>query len=67
MVNYSWKASPNRWGRPEFNTTFSIGFENGLVSEQEGEESGTHRGAKDGSRGKRPRDVEGDTKQFLGI
>ena len=37
------------------------------VSDQEGEESGTHRGAKDGSRRKRPRDVEGDTKQFLGI
>ncbi len=28
MVNYSWKASPNRWGRPEFNAT--IGFGNGL-------------------------------------
>jgi hypothetical protein len=38
-----------------------------IVSEQEGEESGTHRGAKDGSRRKRPRDVEGDTKQCLGI
>jgi hypothetical protein len=31
-VNYSWKASPNRWGRPEFNATFSIGFGNGLHS-----------------------------------
>ncbi len=30
MLNYSWKASPNRWGRQEFNTTFSIGFGNGL-------------------------------------
>ena len=30
MLNYSWKASPNRWGRPEFNATFSIGFGNGL-------------------------------------
>ncbi len=42
-------------------------IEDKQVSEQEGEESGTHRGAKDGSRRKRPRDVEGDTKQFLGI
>ncbi len=33
MLNYSWKASPNRWGRPEFNATFSIGlgFWNGLA------------------------------------
>ncbi len=30
MLNYSWKASPNRWGRLEFNSTFSIGFGNGL-------------------------------------
>ncbi len=30
MLNYSWKASPNRWGRPEFNAAFSIGFGNGL-------------------------------------
>ncbi len=30
MLNYSWKASPNRWGRSEFNTSFSIGFGNGL-------------------------------------
>ncbi len=33
MLNYSWKASPktpNRWGRPEFNASFSIGFGNGL-------------------------------------
>ncbi len=29
-LNYSWKASPNRWGRSEFNTPFSIGFGNGL-------------------------------------
>jgi hypothetical protein len=29
VLNYSWKASLNRWGRPEFNTTFSIGFGNG--------------------------------------
>jgi hypothetical protein len=44
-------------------------IEDEQVSEQEGEESGTHRGAKDGSslRRKRPLDVEGDTKQFLGI
>jgi hypothetical protein len=32
VLNYSWKANPNRWGRPEFNTTFSIGFGNGLIS-----------------------------------
>ena len=32
MLNYSWKASPNRWGRPEFNATFSIGFGNGLAA-----------------------------------
>ncbi len=42
-------------------------IEDQQVSEQAGEESGTHRGAEDGSRRKRPRDVEGDTKQFLGI
>ncbi len=30
MLNYSWKASPNRWGRPEFYASFSIGFWNGL-------------------------------------
>ncbi len=42
-------------------------IEDEQVLEQEGEESGTHRGAKDGARRKRPRDVEGDTKQFLGI
>ncbi len=30
MLNYSWKASPNRWGRPEFNASFSIGCGNGL-------------------------------------
>ncbi len=30
MLNYSWKASPNWWGRQEFNATFSIGFGNGL-------------------------------------
>ncbi len=29
VLNYSWKASPNRWGRQEFNATFSIGFGNG--------------------------------------
>jgi hypothetical protein len=28
VLNYSWKASPNRWGRPEFDATFSIGFGN---------------------------------------
>jgi hypothetical protein len=33
-------------------------IEDKQVSEQEGEESGTHQGAKDGSRRKRPRDVE---------
>ncbi len=34
-------------------------FDRGRTSvRQEGEESGTHRGAKDGSRRKRPRDVE---------
>jgi hypothetical protein len=42
-------------------------IEDKQVSEQAGEESGTHRGAKDGSRRKRPRAKEGDTKQFLGI
>ncbi len=34
MLNYSWKAgpkTPNRWGRPEFNATFSIGFWNVLM------------------------------------
>ncbi len=30
MLNYSWKAGPNRWGRPEFNATFSMSFWNGL-------------------------------------
>ena len=32
MLNYSWKASPKRWGRSEFNTLFStrIGFGNRL-------------------------------------
>ncbi len=30
MLNYSWKASPNGWGRPDFNASFSIGFGNGL-------------------------------------
>ncbi len=30
MLNYSWKASPNRWGCLELNATFSIGFGNGL-------------------------------------
>ena len=42
-------------------------IEDEQVSEQRGEESGTHRGAKDGSTRKRLREVEGDTKQFLGI
>jgi hypothetical protein len=43
-------------------------IEDEQVSEQRGrEESGTHRGAMDGSTRKRPREVEGDTKQFLGI
>ncbi len=32
MLNYSWKASPNRWGRPEFNASFSIGFGNGFAA-----------------------------------
>ncbi len=32
MLNYSWKAGPNRWGRPEFNATFSISFWNGLIN-----------------------------------
>ncbi len=31
MLNYSWKASQNRWGRPELNATFSIGFGNCLI------------------------------------
>ncbi len=31
MLNYSWKASQNLWGRLEFNSSFSIGFENGLM------------------------------------
>ncbi len=31
MLNYSWKASPNRWGRQEFNATFWIGFGNGWL------------------------------------
>jgi hypothetical protein len=47
--------------------SFFFLIEDEQVSEQEGEESGTHQGAKDGSRRKRPSDVEGDTKQFLGI
>jgi hypothetical protein len=42
-------------------------IEDKQVSDQEGEESGTHLGAKDGSRRKRLSDVEGDTKQLLGI
>ncbi len=33
VLNYSWKAGPNRWGRPEFNATFSISFWNGLTGE----------------------------------
>ncbi len=33
MLNYSWKASPNRWGS-EFNATLSIGFWNGLHLER---------------------------------
>jgi hypothetical protein len=28
VLNYSWKASPNRWGSPEFNALYSIGFGN---------------------------------------
>ncbi len=32
MLNYSWKASPNRSGCLEFNASFSIGFWNGLNS-----------------------------------
>ncbi len=31
MLNYSWKASPNRWGRSKFNASFSVGFWNGLT------------------------------------
>ncbi len=30
MLNYSWKASPNRRGRLDFNAAFSIRFWNGL-------------------------------------
>ena len=37
------------------------------VSEQRGVETGTERGAKDGSTRKRLREAEGDTEQFLGI
>ncbi len=33
MLNYSWKASQNRWGCQEFNTSFSIGFGNGGLSD----------------------------------
>ncbi len=40
-------------------------IENEQVSEQRGEESGTHRGAKDGSTRKQLREVEGDTNSFL--
>jgi hypothetical protein len=32
VLNYSWKASPNRWGRPEFNASFSTGFWNWLIA-----------------------------------
>jgi hypothetical protein len=44
-------------------------IEDEQVSEQRGEEtrSRTNQGAKDGSTRKRLREVEGDTKQFLGI
>jgi hypothetical protein len=31
VLNYSWKASPNRWGHQEFNSTLSIGFGNWLM------------------------------------
>ncbi len=30
MLNYTYLTSPKRWGRPEFNASFSIGFGNGL-------------------------------------
>jgi hypothetical protein len=30
VLNYSWKASPNRWGLAEFSALFSIGFWDGL-------------------------------------
>ena len=30
MLDYSWNAGLNQWGRLEFNATFSIGFWNGL-------------------------------------
>ncbi len=39
MLNYSWKASPNRWGRLEFNATFSIGFGNELRRRQAASDS----------------------------
>jgi hypothetical protein len=42
-------------------------IEDEQVSEQRGEESRTNRGAKDGLTQKRLCEVEGDTKQFLGI
>ena len=45
MLNYSWKASPNRWGRPEFNAIFSIGFGNGLSDSKKSRSTfriGTH-------------------------
>ena len=42
-------------------------IEDEQVSEQRGEERGTNRGAKDGLTRKRLHEVEGDTKQFLGI
>ncbi len=40
MLNYSWKASPNRWDRQEFNASFSIGFWDGLSQSS----SHSHRG-----------------------
>jgi hypothetical protein len=35
VLNYSWKAGPNRWGRLEFNATFSISFWNGLTADRD--------------------------------
>ncbi len=42
MLIYSWKASPNRWGRSEFNASFSIGFGNGLFSGDDDENQRDH-------------------------